>query len=67
MKFMINILMFGFWRHLYSSYRTDGVTIATANTAVPNIELGRPFGDALNRTIHSTRTTLNTRVIYIKL
>ena len=55
------------FRHFNGPYRTDGVTIATADTAFANIKSSLPFGDALNRAIYGTRTTLNTSVVYMKL
>lgn len=55
------------FRHLYSSYRTDGVTIATSDTPFTYVKPSLSLGDALNRTIYGTRTALNTSIIYIKL
>jgi len=54
------------FRHFDGPNRTDGITIATADTAFPNIKSSLPFGDALNWTIYGTRTTLNTSVIDMK-
>ena len=53
--------------YFHGPYGTDGIAVATTDTAFPNDKSSLPFGDALNRTVLSTSTTFNTSVINIKL